>query len=116
MQGSEGYKSFIWGPLYMRYHLLHTDSYTELPTVEGLTDSTRDRDIDQPLEAQILNEASRCTNGWSRRGVMLLHLAAGLGSWQVAGCAPGLLRLKGCGSTAGLGQLVIPVPIQDRHV
>jgi len=32
---------------------------------------------------------------------------------EVAGCAPGLLRLKGCGSTAGLGQLVIPVPIQE---
>eukprot|EP00913_Durusdinium_trenchii_P003284 g3039.t1 len=32
---------------------------------------------------------------------------------EVAGCAPGLLRLKGCGSTAGLGQLVVPVPIQE---
>ena len=40
------------------------------------------------------------------------HCTNGLVLVQVAGCAPGLLRLKGCGSTAGLGQLVVPVPIQ----
>jgi len=32
---------------------------------------------------------------------------------QVAGCAPGLLRLKPCGSSAGLGCCSVPVPIQE---
>ncbi|CAJ1402656.1 unnamed protein product [Effrenium voratum] len=32
---------------------------------------------------------------------------------EVAGHAPGLLRLKGCGSAQGRGQLVVPVPIQE---
>ena len=39
--------------------------------------------------------------------------ARSLAVLQGSGCAPGLLRLKGCGSTAGLGQLVVPVPIQE---
>eukprot|EP00930_Biecheleria_cincta_P044981 TRINITY_DN30998_c0_g1_i1.p1 TRINITY_DN30998_c0_g1~~TRINITY_DN30998_c0_g1_i1.p1 ORF type:complete len:591 (+),score=137.75 TRINITY_DN30998_c0_g1_i1:63-1835(+) len=35
---------------------------------------------------------------------------------QVAGCAPGLLRLKPCGSSAGLGCCSVPVPIQELVV
>eukprot|EP00931_Biecheleriopsis_adriatica_P045070 TRINITY_DN25829_c0_g1_i2.p1 TRINITY_DN25829_c0_g1~~TRINITY_DN25829_c0_g1_i2.p1 ORF type:complete len:589 (-),score=183.20 TRINITY_DN25829_c0_g1_i2:23-1765(-) len=32
---------------------------------------------------------------------------------EVAGCAPGLLRLKPCGSKVGLGRCAVPVPIQE---
>lgn len=35
---------------------------------------------------------------------------------EVAGSAPGLLRLKGCGTSAGLGPVVVPLPIREMVV
>ena len=76
-------------------------------SVAGKTTASRHRSRTKPCSVPMAGGGSGVTRASGYTDV---------GSWQVAGCAPGLLRLKGCGSTAGLGQLVIPVPIQDRHV